>query len=82
MGVVRLLLHVCVTGATYVRTYVTSVMDWCSGALHLASFLFILACVSDAARYSIVDTTIGGVLAAKRIQNDDTGEFSLSLIAS
>jgi hypothetical protein len=51
-------------------------MDWCSGALHLASFLFILACVSDAARYSIVDTTIGGVLAAKRIQNDDTGEFS------
>ena len=58
--------------------YVTLVMDWRSKAQHLASFLLILACVSDAARYSIVDTTVGGVLAAKRMQNDDTSEFSES----
>ena len=50
-------------------------MACCCRALHyLASILLILTSVSDGARYSIVDTTVGGVLAAKRIQNDDTGE--------
>ena len=29
--------------------------------------------------FSIVDTTVGGMLASKRIQNDDTGKETLAV---
>ena len=43
----------------------------------LALLLFLVASTAQCSNYSIVNTTVGGKLAAKRIQNDDTGKIGL-----
>ena len=40
----------------------------------LVSALFLVIFTARGSHYSIVNTTVGGMLKSKRIQNDDTGE--------
>lgn len=49
-------------------------------AVFLLVVFFLVTSLAEGSVFSIIDTTVGGTLAAKRIQNDDTGETSFGCI--